>query len=133
MFQWDEKYSVGIQSIDNQHHEIIASLANLLDAMKQGRANEITSKTILDLEMYAKLHFHKEEFFFNRFNYPEKEKHIAEHQFFVQKITRLRTDLNSGKITLAFELLSFMKDWIEHHILVEDKKYMDCFHQNGLK
>lgn len=133
MFQWNENYSVGIQSIDNQHREIIVLLANLLDAMRHGRANEITTKTVLDLEMYAKFHFQKEEFFFNRFNYPEKAKHIAEHQLFVQKIIQLRTDLNSGKITLAFELLSFMRDWIEHHILEEDKKYMDCFQQNGLK
>lgn len=133
MVQWDEKYSVRVQSIDNQHKELFNLLNNLLEAMKQGQAAHVLNSIILDLERYAVNHFHKEEFFFNRFNYPEKAKHIAEHQFFVQKITQLITDLNLGKITLAFELLSFMKDWIEHHILEEDKKYMDCFQQNGLK
>jgi hemerythrin-like metal-binding protein len=133
MFQWSEKYSVGVESIDKQHREIITSLGSLLEAMKQGRANEITPQTLLALEKYASLHFQKEEYFFERFNYPDKAKHIGEHRYFTQKIAQLKTDLSSGKITITFELLSFMKDWIEHHILVEDKKYMECFHQNGLK
>jgi hemerythrin-like metal-binding protein len=133
MFQWDDKFSVGIQSIDNQHKEIVTSLSNLLQAMKTGKANEITSKTILDMEAYARTHFQKEEFFFDKFNYSDKEKHKEEHRFFTQKIIQLRRDLNSGRMTVAFELLGFMKDWIERHILIEDRKYMECFRENGLR
>lgn len=133
MFQWDEKYSVGIQSIDNQHKEIFGILNKLLNAMKMGQGNDVTTQIILELDRYAVNHFHKEEFFFKRFNYQGSAEHIIEHQNFIKKVTILKPDLKSGKITVSFELLNFLKDWIDHHILVVDKQYSECFRQNGLK
>jgi len=133
MFQWEEKYSVGIQSIDNQHKEIFKHLNSLLEAMKQGKAENVTFQIIIELEKYAVVHFQKEEFFFHRFNFSGSAEHILEHQLFIQKITTLKTDLKSGKTALSFELLNFLKEWIDHHILVADKAYSECFRQNGLK
>lgn len=133
MFHWDEKYSVGIQSIDNQHKEIFRILNKLLEAMKMGHGNDVTAQIIQELERYAVIHFQKEEFFFQRFNFQGSPEHITEHQNFIKKIALLKPDLKSGKITLSFELLNFLKDWIDHHILVVDKQYSECFRQNGLK
>jgi len=133
MFQWDEKYSVGIQSIDSQHKDIFKHLSKLLEAMKQGQASDVITPIILDLEKYAILHFQKEEFFFQRFNFHGSVEHIKEHNDFTKKVASLKDDLRSGKITLSFELLNFLKEWIDHHILVVDKQYSECFRQNGLK
>lgn len=133
MIQWEEKYSVGVSSIDNQHMELFSILNNLLDAMKQGKAAHVVTSIILNLERYAVNHFHKEEYFFHRFNYADKAKHIDEHQIFTQKIAQLKSDLKSGKITVTFELFNFLKDWTSHHILEVDKKYSECFRENGLR
>jgi hemerythrin-like metal-binding protein len=133
MLQWDEKYSVGITSIDNQHKELFKHLNNLLEAMKQGQANDVISQIILKVEQYAVNHFQKEEYFFQRFNFHGSAEHISEHQDFKNKIVSLKSDLKSGKITLTFELLNFLKDWIDHHILIVDKQYSECFRQNGLQ
>jgi methyl-accepting chemotaxis protein/hemerythrin len=133
MFKWDEKYSVEIQSIDNQHKEIFRLMGNLLEAMKQGQVSIVIAEIFLELEKYAMSHFQKEEYFFIRFNYSGTEAHITEHRFFSQKVTLLKSDLNSGKVAASFELLNFLKEWIEHHILVVDKQYSECFRQNGLK
>jgi hemerythrin len=133
MFQWDEKYSVGIHSIDSQHKEIFLHLNKLLEAMKLGLASDVITPIILDLEKYAVLHFQKEEYFFQRFNFQGSADHIKEHNDFTKKVTSLKEDLKSGKITLSFELLNLLKDWIDHHILIVDKQYVECFRQNGLK
>jgi len=133
MFQWEAKYSVGIQSIDNQHKEIFKYLDKLLEALKQGQASHVINEIVLDLEKYAQIHFQKEEYFFQRFNYQGSAMHINEHQNFTKKIVTLKSNLKSGKITLSFELLNFLKEWIEHHILVVDKQYSECFRQNGLQ
>jgi methyl-accepting chemotaxis protein/hemerythrin len=133
MYQWEEKYSVGIQSIDAQHQEVFKLLNSLLLAMKEGQASRVTTQIILELEKYASIHFQKEEFFFQRFNYSEAAEHIREHQLFLQKVVKLKAEFKSGKITLTFDLLNFLKDWIDHHIEEVDKKYMDCFKLNGLK
>jgi len=133
IYQWEDKFSVGVQSIDNQHKELFRLINELLQAMKQGKASNITTQIIMDLEKYAIVHFQKEEFFFQRFNYQGAAEHIREHQLFIQKITTMKTDLKSGKTALSFELLNFLKEWIDHHILVADKAYSECFRQNGLK
>ena len=133
MFQWEDKYSVGIQSIDNQHKEIFMLLNKLLEAMKMGHANDVTIQIIQELERYTVIHFQKEEYFFQRFNYQGSAEHITEHQNFIKKIAVLKSELNSGKMILTIELLNFLRDWIEHHILVIDKKYSACFRQNGLQ
>jgi hemerythrin len=101
--------------------------------MKNGKTNTILHQIVNDLEKYAILHFQKEDFFFRRFNYTETENHLAEHQFFIDKITTLKKNLKSENFMLSIDLMNFMKDWIEHHILVVDKLYSDCFRQNGLK
>lgn len=133
MYNWELKYSVGIQSIDNQHKEIFKLFNRLLQALKQEQASSVTTQIILELEQYAVMHFQKEEFFFQRFAFSGTADHIKEHQLFIQKVTSLKSDLKTGKIALTFELLNFLKEWIEHHIMVVDKEYTECFQQNGLK
>jgi hemerythrin-like metal-binding protein len=133
MFQWDEKYSVGIQSIDSQHKEIFAYLNRLLDAMKVGQADKVIYQIVIELEKYSIIHFQKEEFFFRRFNYSGTKEHIQEHQYFIQKVASLKSELRAGKNAFSIDLLNFLKNWIENHILVVDKAYSDCFLKNGLK
>jgi len=133
MYKWEEKYSVGIQSIDRQHKEIFNYLNSLLDALKLGQADKVLLQIVLELEKYAFVHFQKEEFFFERFKYSGAKEHIQEHQFFMQKVTSLKSELKSGKMVISIELLNFLKDWIDNHILISDKAYSDCFLKNGLK
>jgi hemerythrin-like metal-binding protein len=133
MYKWEEKFSTGIQSIDNQHKEIFNYLNKLLEAMKIGQADKVILQILTALERYSKIHFQKEEFFFDRFNYASAKEHIAQHQFFIQKVADLKNDLKQGHFTLSIELLNFLKDWIENHILIVDKDYSDCFLKNGLK
>jgi len=132
-YQWEDKFSVGVQSIDNQHKELFRLINELLQAMKQGKASNITTQIIMDLEKYAVVHFQKEEFFFERFNYQGGAEHIREHQLFIQKVATLKAEIKTGKITITFELFNFLKDWIEHHIQEVDKAYSKCFNENGLK
>lgn len=133
MYKWEEKYSVGIQSIDNQHKEIFNYLNSLLDALKLGQADKVLLQIVLELEKYAFVHFQKEEFFFERFNYSGAIEHIKEHQFFIQKVASLKSELKSGKMVISIELLNFLKDWIINHISISDKAYSVCFLKNGLK
>ena len=51
IFEWDEKYSFGIQSIDNQHKEIFRLLDQLFQALKLGIAPQMILKTITELEL----------------------------------------------------------------------------------
>ena len=133
IFGWDEKYSVGIQSIDDQHKEIFRILDQLFQDLKSGKAQQLILRTINELEIYAASHFHKEEYFFREFNFEDSEEHIKEHQQFTKKIAVLKADAKAGKMVPSFELLHFLKIWINHHILEVDMQYSECFKNNGLR
>jgi hemerythrin-like metal-binding protein len=133
MFKWDEKYSVGIQSIDNQHKQIFVILDTLYNSLKIGSAEIVLDQIIPELENYTILHFQKEEFFFKRFNYAKSEEHIREHEDFKRNIVKIKTEMQLGRISVSFDLMIFLKKWIDNHILVVDKKYIECFRQSGLR
>lgn len=132
-YQWEEKYSVGFQSIDNQHKEIFKILDRLFEELKSGNAKESTIRIFTELQNYAAIHFHKEEFFFRQFNYANSANHINEHEQFLTKIMSFKNEVMAGNLHTYLELINFLKNWIEHHILSEDMKYRECFKKNGLK
>lgn len=130
---WDEKYSVGIQSIDDQHKEIFRILDRLFQALKSGKASHSILQIITELELYAASHFQREEYFFRQFNYENSDSHTKEHQSFTAKISALKADAIAGKLTSSFDLLHFLKIWMDHHILVVDMQYSELFRENGLR
>lgn len=131
--EWNERYSVGIQSIDDQHKEIFRLLDQLLQALKLGKAPQMLLRTITELEVYATSHFYKEEFFFREFNFPDSASHVREHEHFLKKINSLKGDAREGKLQSSLDLLYFLNGWIAHHILIVDIQYSDHFQQNGLR
>ena len=132
LFEWKNDYSVGVLEIDNQHKKLIALINQLFDAMKKGQSNQVLGQIISELILYTHTHFRTEEKYFERFQYQGSEEHKARHQAFVNDVNKFKASFEAGKVALSLSLFTFLKDWLNHHILNEDKKYVDCFRQNGL-
>jgi hemerythrin len=41
-------------------------------------------------------------------------------------------EFNKGSVMLTIDVLDFLSDWLQHHILGEDMEYSDFFVENGL-
>ena len=54
---WNEKYSVKISTIDEQHKKLVAIINELYNSMKNGKSKEQLGKTLTDLVEYTKYHF----------------------------------------------------------------------------
>ncbi len=58
---------------------------------------------------------------------PEIREHKAQHRDFVERINHLHRRFDEGPEEAAAivneALLSFLQDWLKHHILVEDMAY----------
>lgn len=123
LFNWEEKYSVGIESIDEQHKELIDMINSLHTAMHEGKANT-SIEVILDaLVDYTKTHFKDEEDLFRKYAYPHLEEHILEHNKFIDTVGTFVQDFKNKKIGLSVKILDFLSDWLKDHILLSDKKY----------
>ena len=126
-FDWDqEKYTVGIAEIDEQHKKLVKLLNQLFDAMQAGKGNDVLSRILNDLVAYTKTHFAHEERMMQAANYPDFGPHKAEHEKLAQKAADLLAQFKSGKVTISLEVGRFLKDWLNNHILGIDKKYGPC-------
>ncbi len=130
--EWAQTYSVGVRELDEQHFRFFEIVNAIQDASLMTDAG--APKSILyDLGEYAAYHFQTEEKYFDRCRYPAAEIHIREHREFEKKIAEFRKVYQSQKTFNPGVVREFARDWLIHHILIADRKYTACFHENGLK
>lgn len=130
---WNDSLSVGINSIDNQHKKLIALINEFYDKINQNSNNNLIMKLISGMKSYTVEHFSTEEAYMRQYAYPQYEQHKKEHDSFVAKVNTLEDKYSKGTIILSFEITSFIKDWIKHHIQNTDKQYTDFFLKNGVR
>jgi hemerythrin len=122
---WDDKYSVGIPLIDEQHKELIRLTNELYESCLAGedaaRANFMEAvKGTVD---YVKYHFGVEEKLLQNAKYPELAEHKKEHEAFVRHILNEVQSFQEGKKFVPNEFVRYLRDWILSHIAVADRRY----------
>ena len=123
LMEWSKELSVDIDLIDEQHKKLISYVNDLHENMKVGKGKDIISKILDGLIEYTKFHFNTEEELFAKYNYPERENHVSEHHFFVDKVKKFQDDFNNGRLSVTIEVFQFLNNWVTNHIKVIDKKY----------
>ncbi len=130
--KWDDKYSVGISMIDEEHKKFIGILNKVIYAKGHNGNPEEIKEVLGEMDEYSHKHFSIEEACMIKFNFPEYQSHRNEHLDFTSKTIASYNKLVMGDYQFANELIEYLKHWLVNHIQVTDKKYIDCFKENGL-
>ena len=129
---WDEKFSVKVKELDEQHKNLIFHINELIDVLRSVPSFS-RIKTIQDKLLASETeHFATEEKYFIKFDYPQKDKHIATHQKFVADNNRLQELYEHDPEKHLTELIYFLEEWWLDHIMGMDHEYADFFNQHGL-
>ncbi len=131
--EWEEKYSVGVKLIDDQHKMMFATINELLDAVNTSPTKEKLHGIIDQLIKYKKFHFATEERYFEEFNYENTKDHINRHNIFNLKLVEIQKKWGDNNLSLAFDLVDFLEDWLIDHLMTADQEYKECFKAHGLK
>lgn len=130
---WKDEYSVEVIEIDEQHKKLIQIINNLIDAISNTQIKkQIIIETINNLIEYKKMHFETEEKYFHLFNYEGTLEHETAHNAFNERINTFQIKDGDDVISLAFDLVDYLEDWMIGHLMGMDKKYTRCFHEHGL-
>ena len=124
LITWSDNLVIDNSIIDEQHQIIINLINELYAAFLAGKANETLGKIIEELTEYTVVHFQTEETFFERVNYSHKKEHIEEHSEFVDSIKKFKIKLKKNEVSLSYDIMNFLRDWLQNHILISDKKYI---------
>ncbi|MCF6365325.1 MAG: bacteriohemerythrin [Bacteroidales bacterium] len=133
LINWDEYYSVGYDLIDEQHKKLVDMINELYSSFILGEAQEKAQVIVEEMIKYTDYHFKTEENFFDEYNYPETQEHKNIHASFVNKAVELKEGLESGQITVSYDIMNFLRQWLIDHILKEDKKFAKFFSEKGIK
>jgi len=133
-YEWSDRLSVKIPSIDRQHKVLIGIINELHQVLEKNKETSSSMRAILGkLRNYTRIHFIYEELIFKRLDYPEIEQHFAAHKNLVDNVELLYEKVKIGEMVLPENLMDFLKNWLNHHILEEDMAYSTFLIENGIK
>ncbi|MDR2072213.1 MAG: bacteriohemerythrin [Spirochaetaceae bacterium] len=125
--EWDDRYSVKIPLIDDQHKKLIGMTNTLYEACLGGAetATAHFREVVRGTVDYVRYHFTAEERLLENARYPDFIFHKREHEGFILKIFEGVRNFEEGKKFVPNVFVRYLKDWILAHIAVEDKKYAE--------
>jgi hemerythrin len=133
LLDWKNEYSVDIQSIDKQHKKLFDMINQLHDAMKSGVGAKFVPVILNSLVSYTRDHFADEEKLMRQAAYPAYTTHKAEHDKLTSEVVKLVQDMEAGRCTMSMQLLEFLRDWLQKHILSTDKQYSSQLQAAGVR
>lgn len=129
---WSPDYSVNVKEIDEQHKKLFGIINTLYQAMHDEKGREIQSTVIAEMIDYANTHFKTEEKYMLQFNFAWYHEHKIEHERYTKKTLELKERLENAGFVLTLEILNFLKDWWQGHVLQTDRNYSELFNDKGL-
>jgi len=88
---WNKSMSTGVQSLDDEHRQVIAWLNKLLEAMLQGKGHAEIEGLLDKINRYTAIHFRHEEECMARYKCPAAQKDAADHA----RISKVLAALNA--------------------------------------
>lgn len=124
-FPWSDEYSVHLRVIDNDHKDLVATVNELHDAIREGSAKGQIGQIITNLAHYVDDHFTREEALMEAYDYPGLADHKRIHRHLTRMVYAIRTVFAAKPMEIdPAKLLRFLRDWLIHHIVEEDRKYV---------
>ncbi|MDI3310130.1 MAG: bacteriohemerythrin [Thermoanaerobacterium sp.] len=129
MITWKEDFRLGIDEIDKQHKRLFDIANEAYDLLK----NEFTIDKydhivdiIKELKDYTIYHFDYEENYMKSIGFKKLLSHKVLHDDFKEKINNIDLDkIDQNQDEYIKDILNFLVDWIEKHILKDDRLYAE--------
>lgn len=129
--EWEDSYSVGLNSIDLQHKKLINLINQLQTAVDYSTGEEFEREALNDVLDYTKTHFTHEEGLLEQHGYPELEPHKAEHLRMIKYIEVTIAKYEKDPDSSINNALDFLKQWLINHINGTDKQYSSFMLEKG--
>ncbi len=133
LLTWKDAYSVKIKQIDDQHKVLIDMINELNDAMAQGKAKDALGAILDKLVSYAASHFALEEGLLQTHGYEGYQDHKDKHVKMTAKVLDLQRQFKSGQAAMTIEVMNFLKNWLDKHIIGTDMKYSAFLNSKGVQ
>ncbi|MCU7930349.1 MAG: hemerythrin domain-containing protein [Candidatus Thiodiazotropha sp. (ex Codakia rugifera)] len=119
--QWSRKFEVGHERIDSEHKIFLGLIRDVSLAPQQGMQKERILRHLNEVNKYAVFHFTSEENIMFDVTYPDRERHIKEHELLLALLTDKTHQYRSEEIALD-DIVSYLFEWFALHTTQIDTK-----------
>ncbi len=119
-FEFTPELHTGFHEQDRQHQKLIDIMNALYVAFGKSNDKASIGRVIDELIDYTKTHFEWENVLMKDLGFSATEGHMAIHKKFVDEVIDLKHRFNSGEQIMGVNVMDFLKDWLERHILKTD-------------
>jgi hemerythrin-like metal-binding protein len=134
LMTWTSAMSVGLPELDEDHRVLIRIINQLAESEKNEDHAAILRQSLYSLLRYAEFHFAREEKVLAACEFPGMTHHKGEHRAFTAHMRKLAEAMDEGELAVAEivnrDLLTYLRDWLNHHILIEDMSYRKLAESN---
>lgn len=130
---WKDEYSVGIESIDNDHKKLLSLINNLQTSTMYYTGEDFDREALDKLIEYTKFHFTREEKLMEDNDYPGFAEHKLQHKKMTDNVLNMVKEYEEDSEKTIEELVEFLKDWLIKHINGSDQKYSSYLISKGVK
>jgi len=126
LIEWDDRFSVGVASVDHEHRELIALINATHDRLLRPGA-EAAMPDFLG-EIYARIsaHFALEERLMQEKHYDHYSEHKADHERLLEEIRDMMDDYEDSNFFNEQRFSGKLQAWFTGHFRTHDAR----LHQN---
>jgi len=125
MIKWEEKYCIGVQSVDEQHMQLFEIANRTYDLLRNDLITDKYDKIIEiieELKNYTIYHFNSEEEYMQSIGYNKFFSQKVAHNDFLEKMSSIDIQqIDNSQNEYLIGILDFVSEWLIEHILIEDK------------
>lgn len=121
-FAWNDKFSVGIPEIDQQHQKLVELINRVIDGYHQGLPHKKLASLIDDAVSHGIYHFSFEERLQEHAGYPFIKAHQKSHVQFAKRISEFQTRFKDGEDIIPY-IDGLLVEWLTDHFVHDDADY----------
>lgn len=123
--KWTNAMSVGVERLDRDHQMLIEMINRIASADdSEATRRRVIPEVLVMLIAYTVFHFQREEKVMQAMAYPETEIHREEHWTLTREVHLLQRRFSQRPDSISREeVLTFLTEWLNHHILLQDMAY----------
>jgi len=122
LLQWKDQYSVGIESIDHEHRELIDLINRLYGELSAHAGRDAIEAFFGDLLKGISAHFALEEHFMREQKYHDLDAHKRDHEQLLDEIRDIMDELAEHQEIAGDELAARLESWFGRHFETHDAR-----------
>jgi hemerythrin len=130
---WKEEYNFNVKFIDDQHKYFFRTMNKLSACVNAGNCADSGTEIFFELAHYVEHFLIQEEIYFMEYKFPNYLHHKELHSHLMDRFIRFQKDFESKSEKVCADMLEFLEEWFQNHILKYDKEAIEYLIENGVK